>query len=230
MSPVRALFLDAHHTLFREVPPRAEIYAEVARRHGIERRPEELDRAMRAAHAALPREIDGAFRYTRPWFDRFIDASFARLDAAAPPALRADLHARFASPSTYALYPDVVPTLDALRGRLAVVGVISNWAPALPELLGALGLSRFLDFVLVSSRERCEKPDRELFLRALARAGVRPEEALHVGDHPENDWAGARAAGLQARLLARGVAAEGGPGLQAVGTALPTLLALVTEL
>ena len=230
MSPVRALFLDAHHTLFREVPPRAEIYAEVARRHGIERRPDELDAAMRAAHESLPREIDGAFRYTRPWFDRFIDASFARLDAAASPELRADLHARFASPATYALFPDVVPTLRALRGRLAVVGVVSNWAPALPELLDALGLAGFLDFVLVSSRERCEKPDRELFLRALARAGVRPEEALHVGDHPENDWAGARAAGLQARLLARGVAAEVHPRLQPAEPALPTLLALVAEL
>jgi putative hydrolase of the HAD superfamily len=230
VSPVRALFLDAHHTLFREVPPRAEIYAEVARRHGIERRPDELDRAMRAAHEALPREINGAFRYSRPWFDRFIDESFARLDAAAPPALRAELHARFASPSTYALYPDVVPTLQALRGRLAVIGVISNWAPALPELLAALGIAGYLDFVLVSSRERCEKPDRELFDRALARAGVRPEEALHVGDHPENDWAGARAAGLKARLLARGVAAEMHPRLRPSEPALPTLLALVAEL
>jgi len=229
VSPVRALFLDAHHTLFREVPPRAEIYAEVARRHGIERRPEALDRAMRAAHDALPREIDGAFRYTRPWFDRFIDESFAHLDAVASPALRADLHARFASPSTYALYPDVVPTLEALRGRLAVIGVISNWAPALPELLHALGLARFLDFVLVSSRERCEKPERALFERALARAGVGPEEALHVGDHPENDWMGARAAGLQARLLARGVATEARPRLQAPGSTLPTLLALAAE-
>lgn len=228
MSPIRALFLDAHHTLFSEQPPRAVIYADVARRHGIERAVPAIGAAMRHAHDTLPREIDGAYRYTRPWFVQFIDAVFAALGAKATPALRDELFVRFADPATFVVHPDVVPTLTALRPRLEVIGVISNWSPALPELLAQLGLAPWFDFVIVSATERSEKPGRTLYERALARAGVCPADALHVGDHPEHDWAGARAAGLHARLLLRGVAGESP--LRASPTGLPTLLTLIEHL
>ena len=47
--------------------------------------------------------------------------------------------------------------------------------------------------------------DRE----ALRRLGLRPDEVLHVGDHPRNDLAGARRAGLHALLLVRDGCASG---------------------
>jgi len=223
---IRALFLDAHHTLFREQPSRSVIYAEVASRHGLACREPVVAAAMRKVHAALPHEIDGAWRYTPAWFRHYIDAVFRELGGVAPPEVHAELLARFADPATFVPYPDALPALARLRPRVAVLGVVSNWSPGLPKLLAQLGLARWFDFVLASASERCEKPDREMFVRALRRAGVRPDEALHVGDHPENDVAGARAAGLQARLLLRGVATEGDAGLQLTEPGLPTLLAL----
>lgn len=229
VPPLRALFLDAHHTLFHEQPPRAAIYAEVAARHGLARDVPTVAAAMRRAHAALPREIDGEFRYSRGWFRHFIDAIFADLGGTATPELRADLFSRFDDPATFRLYPDTLPALAALRPRVAVLGVVSNWSPALPRLLERLGIAGWFDFVLASAAERCEKPDRILFERALARAGVSAGEALHVGDHPENDVAGARAAGLEARLLLRGVALESSPSLQPAEPGLPSLLALAEQ-
>lgn len=210
MSRPRALFLDAHQTLFHESPPRARIYVEVAARHGIAVAPERIAAGMRHAFAALPQRVDGHWRYTRPWFARFIDLVFEQAGAAATPSLRDDLFSRFAAATTFALYPDVMPLLEAARPRVAVLGVISNWAPTLPALLEQLGIARFFDVVLASASEELEKPDRALFERALRRGGVAAEEALHVGDHPVNDLAGARAAGLDARLLLRGVALETG--------------------
>jgi putative hydrolase of the HAD superfamily len=40
------------------------------------------------------------------------------------------------------------------------------------------------------------KPREGIFHAACRGAGVEPWEALHVGDDPVRDWAGARAAGM----------------------------------
>ena len=80
-------------------------------------------------------------------------------------------------------------------------GVISNWSARLPRVLAALKLDELFDFVLCSAIERMEKPEPSIFRAALARSGVAPEEALHAGDHPEKDVAGARRLGIDAVLV-----------------------------
>ena len=52
------------------------------------------------------------------------------------------------------------------------------------------------------------KPDGAIFAHALAVLGVEASEALHVGDNPEADYDGARAAGLDALLVDRRAAAN----------------------
>ena len=76
-----------------------------------------------------------------------------------------------------------------------------------------IGLTREVEFLMVSSLEGVAKPDPTIFERALARAGVAPHEALHVGDSLREDYLGARAAGLSALLLERH-----GPGPQGIST------------
>jgi HAD superfamily hydrolase (TIGR01509 family) len=55
-----------------------------------------------------------------------------------------------------------------------------------------------LDVVVLPSDAGAAKPDPRIFQLALRRIGVSPGEALYVGDDPEEDFAGARAAGLAA--------------------------------
>ena len=57
-------------------------------------------------------------------------------------------------------------------------------------------MASFFDVVLISEAEGVRKPDRAIFARALERCGVAPADAIFVGDHPEVDVAGARAAGM----------------------------------
>jgi putative hydrolase of the HAD superfamily len=207
---VRAILLDAGGTLLRERTSRAAIYADAARHHGFEVDESAAAAAMRAALATLPLRVDGAFRYSRPWFRRFIADVFARLGVAAvPKALEEELFERFASAATFTLFDDVEPALDALARRGLRLAVVSNWTPALPRLLGALRIGARFETVVVSAIEQVEKPDPALFRIALERMKVAASEALHVGDHPELDVAGARAAGLRALLLDRtGTAAD----------------------
>lgn len=50
----------------------------------------------------------------------------------------------------------------------------------------------------MSEQEGIKKPQAEIFLRALARLGVNPEESVYLGDHPNNDVIGARDVGMNA--------------------------------
>lgn len=201
---LRALLIDFGHTLARERSSRAALYAAAARARGLAVDEARMAAAMRAAHESLPREIGGAWRYSDAWFERFLERVFLDELALAPaelPGLARELFERFAEPRTFELVPGAAELLDAARARGLVVGLVSNWSPHLAPVLAGLGLAERLDFVLCSAEERLEKPDPALFERALARAGVRADEALHAGDDPEKDLAGARRAGLRAVLV-----------------------------
>jgi putative hydrolase of the HAD superfamily len=81
--------------------------------------------------------------------------------------------------------------------------VVSNWDRRLPEILSSLDLESYFTVVTVSSLEGLEKPAPEIFWRTLERLGVRPEEALHVGDSLREDYQGASQAGLASVLVDR---------------------------
>lgn len=101
----------------------------------------------------------------------------------------------------FRVFPDVQPTLDALRAARVRTVVASNWDASLPEVLASYGL-RF-DGVICSGMVGVAKPDRRLFDAALELAGVSAAETLHVGDSYEEDVVGARAAGIEPVLLRR---------------------------
>lgn len=156
---------------------------------------------MQQAIQLLPREIEGAYRYSDRWFLAFIERVF-RGQLAAPEALgslASDLFQTFSDPGTYTLFSDVPPLLG--RAKDLRVGVVSNWGPRLSSLLGGLGVE--VDIALTSALERLEKPDPALFQRALTGLGVTASEALHVGDRLDTDVLGARAAGIRPVLLDR---------------------------
>jgi len=110
----------------------------------------------------------------------------------------------FRAPGAWRVYPDVLPTLEALAARGLPLAVVSNWDSHLPRLLEKTGLARFFRTVSVSAIEATGKPDPEIFRRTCARLSVRAAEVVHVGDSPREDVEGARGAGLTALLLDRG--------------------------
>jgi putative hydrolase of the HAD superfamily len=98
-------------------------------------------------------------------------------------------------------FPD--PALESLRSRTISLYCVSNWDVSLGEVLERCGLAGKLDGVITSAAAGARKPDPAIFARALAQAGCAPAEALHVGDTPAEDLAGARAAGIRALLIDR---------------------------
>lgn len=200
---LRAVFFDVGNTLLAEEPSRYEIYAEVARSRGRDVTPQTMARVMRTAHDDVPRKIQGAFRYSDPWFRAFIHRIFCQNLGLSPRevgGITDELFGRFEDPATFRVFPGARELLAELRERGVALGVISNWSERLPRVLEGLGLASSFDAVLCSAIERVEKPDPAIFAAALERLGVPASAALHVGDHPVKDGA-ARDVGLDFVLL-----------------------------
>jgi putative hydrolase of the HAD superfamily len=108
-----------------------------------------------------------------------------------------DYRSRF--PSACVLFPDVAQTLVALRASGRRLGLITNGSVRMQSRkLECLALTSMFDAVLISDAEGISKPDVEIFHRALDRLKASRAQAVFVGDHPEVDVAGARAAGIRA--------------------------------
>ncbi|MEW6073441.1 MAG: HAD-IA family hydrolase [Planctomycetota bacterium] len=201
---LRAVFLDLGETLLTTRLPRFEIYAQAARDRNRDVTAGEMRSLMGRVHHALPERLDGAPRYSDPWFAEFIrrifgaELGFAGAELA---AITAELFARFEDPATFCVYPGAEELFAAVRARGLALGIVSNWSARLPRLLARLGWAERLDFALASAIVGTEKPSPGIFAAALSRAGARPEEALHAGDHPELDVAAARAVGIEGVLV-----------------------------
>ena len=217
MTPLRhpIVLLDVGDTLIGPRESFGATYERVLADLGARAPAAALQRGLRACWADVNRNHEpGVDRYGMyaggedEYWLRFVEKTLALtpgLSSDAGFAARAltPLRDAFRDPSAWRVFDDVVPALDALRGMGARLGVVSNWDSRLPELLGALGLSSRFDTVVVSHLEGVEKPSPELFLRAVGRLGGSPGQALHVGDAPELDDAGARAAGIASLIVDR---------------------------
>lgn len=208
-TPIRAVLFDAGNTLFFESPTRFEIYAAEARDLGLTIGEPEMREAMRRVHEATPPVPGESARYTERWFETYIPRVFERVGAptAALDGLVPRLRQRYRAEARLELFPETVGVIERLRRAGIRAAIVSNWSPRLLAHLDALDLTRRFDAILVSAIEGVEKPSPEIFRRACQRLDVGVAAAIHVGDHRENDAAGARAAGLGAVWLDR----SGGP-------------------
>ncbi|WP_405712691.1 HAD family hydrolase [Streptomyces xanthophaeus] len=113
--------------------------------------------------------------------------------------------------AAWALFPDVVPVLDALAATHRH-GVLSNSSLANQDpKLRRLGLRERFEVLVCAAELGVSKPDAAAFLAACEALGLPPGDVAYVGDQPEIDARGARDAGLVAVWLDR-TAGSRGPG------------------
>lgn len=91
------------------------------------------------------------------------------------------------------IFPEVVPTLELLSQRYTL-GVITNGNADVRRL----GLADYFAFALCAEDLGIGKPDPAPFMEALKRGQVEASAAVHIGDHPSDDVAGAQRAGMRA--------------------------------
>jgi putative hydrolase of the HAD superfamily len=208
-SRPEVIFLDVGDTLIRAHPSWAGVYRQSLREFGIELTEKDLERALLQETQAgawwlseEPFEPTEANSYARiVEFDRAVlgrlglndlgDEAFRRIEEA------------FARRSAWYVYPDVLPTLDALRDAGIRLCVISNFVWGAPELIHDLDLATHFEALVISARVGFQKPNEGIFRHALEVMSVEPGRAMHVGDSYRADVLGARRVGIDGVLIAR---------------------------
>jgi len=215
MAKLRAISLDMGWTLAYPVESIWSIFARLCTEAGVATAAEDCERLVRSLWSSGQEHAHERFRSGSTYHDS--DAEFVGLFvqmgglifAQAGLVERASelskrFLAEFWNEQNWRVFPEVVGALQSLRARGLRIGVLSNAPSDLPKMLDRLGLSAHLDFTVVSAVEGVKKPDRRIFERTLDRAGVAPEEALHVGDLFLEDILGAGAVGIRTLLIERG--------------------------
>lgn len=101
------------------------------------------------------------------------------------------------------VYDDTVSTLEKIRDRFEVIGLISN--TIFPERvhhreIKRFGIKPFLNFTLFSSTFRLRKPHADIFIKACNMAGFAPSECVYIGDRYLEDVQGPNRIGMNAIL------------------------------
>ena len=207
----KTIFFDAAGTLIHLPKSVGQHYAFVGERVGLRLDAKALDEAFRACWKETPPRpaIDGPREdddkgWWRELVNRVLDRVAPALKALDRDAFFEGVYGHFAEPGVWELYPEVDDVLEELHGRFQLA-VISNFDGRLRVILEHLGVSKFFAHVFLSSELGADKPDPEIYRRALRLSEARPNETLHVGDDPERDWEAATAAGLSGFRLERPV-------------------------
>jgi putative hydrolase of the HAD superfamily len=157
-----------------------------------------VDLAFRDSHYALDREV--------PTEERFA-ALAKRLGVSDPdlPGLLTSVHM-----GVFREQVRVPGHHAALLAELAgprAIGLCSNFSHSQTavSILEESGLAPHLAAVVISDAVGLRKPRPEIFQAVLARLGVAPGEALHVGDSLRADVVGAAGLGIKTAWLTRRV-------------------------
>ena len=215
MSRYRAVLFDAFGTLIELDRPAARLQAAVGTRLGREISHEQAAAAMRAelthyaARCITARDQPTLLHLQRECAAIVLDRLGLAADDATALAVLSDAIA-------FRAFPDAAPALRAVGDLGLATAVVSNGDCSLPGALRSAGIE--MDVVVDSATTGAAKPDPAIFELALRRLGVEAAAALHVGDAPELDGEGARAAGIDVVIVDRSAAPAAG--------AIPTLLEL----
>jgi putative hydrolase of the HAD superfamily len=209
LGMIKAIFFDAVGTLFYLTKSVGHHYAVVGQEIGLQLDADKLDDAFVSAWnhmpkrpaIAGPRENDD-----KDWWHNLVNLV---LDQTAPSLGELDrdnffevAYEHFAERGVWELYPEVVDVLTKLQSQFQLA-VISNFDGRLRFVLEHLGVSKFFKHVFISSELGADKPEPEIFRRAIRIADLSPSQLLHVGDDPERDWKAASSAGLSIFQLDR---------------------------
>ncbi|KAI9082031.1 hypothetical protein K1719_035956 [Acacia pycnantha] len=194
----KAVLVDAVGTLVVPSQPMAEIYRKIGEKYGVEYSEAEILHRYRRAYgqpwgrSRLRYVNDG-----RPFWQYIVSYSTGCSDS----QYFEELYYYYMTDKAWHLCdPEAEKVFQAIRKAGVKLAVVSNFDTRLRPLLKALNCDNWFDAVAVSAEVEAEKPNPTIFLKACELLGVKPEDAVHIGDDRRNDIWGARDAGCDAWL------------------------------
>jgi len=204
LVPVRVVSFDFGGTLAFEEVEDWNAYHEILSRLGVGVDVERVKEAYRRAKLSWDERRRRGEIWSEGQMAIFVE-DILRFLGAGDRSIVGRVLDMWASAKRFRAYEDAREALEALRGRGYRLIVISNVSSErnLRAYLSQINLGGYFECLVASGTVGFEKPSREIFSIASRKAGVSPEEILHVGDDYEADYLGAIRAGLRAVLLDR---------------------------
>lgn len=202
----KVVFFDAGGTLFHPYPSVGEIYALVGAKYGCLGEAAQLEKLFRAAWLKRDTLVShSSEKIEREWWRKLVHDVFSAAGGVDDfEKFFDELYHCFGEAGAWRVYPGAVEVLEEIKRRGKKIAIISNWDSRLFHLCEGLGVKHHFEFILASAVFGASKPSPRIFEEALRKAGVRPQEAVHVGDSVEDDIQGALGIGMQAILIDRG--------------------------
>lgn len=213
MERPKVIFLDAVGTLIGVKGSVGEVYCQIAQEFDVEVSADTLNQAFIESFKAAPPPIfPDADSQDIPQreFDWWRIIALNTFEGAGVlkqfsdfSAFFSELYIHFGTAEPWFVYPDVLPALVNWRRMGIELGVVSNFDSRIYSVLQSLGLRDFFTSITISTQVRAAKPDPQIFAIALEKHGCSPEAAWHIGDSVDQDYQGAKAAGLRGILINR---------------------------
>jgi HAD superfamily hydrolase (TIGR01509 family) len=190
LTELDAVTIDAYGTLLRLLDPVPALVKVLAER-GVQRTPDvvlagfEAEAAYYVPRVAEGRDEQGLARLRRDCAGVFLEAVRAELDAD-------EFTRAYVGAMHFEGIEGTIEALQELRALGLELAVVANWDLSLRERLEEAGIAHFFSVVVHAA----QKPAPDGLLNAVARLGVDPERALHIGDE-DSDEAAALAAGMR---------------------------------
>ncbi len=205
LETIRAVFFDFGDTLVSLSPSKEELFVQSARSLGLElslavvRRAYQIVDFHNKYSSVHLKDRAGFYRSYNEQLCEAIGIS-SHLEELLP-----ILAARFKENKRWQLIDGAAEVLSFLHQRKVPLALVANWDRDLPKLAERLEIRQFFATIVSSQEAGVEKPDREIFERALAALSlsVKTETILYVGNEYRADVLGARGAGLIPVLIDR---------------------------
>jgi putative hydrolase of the HAD superfamily len=202
-SAFGAIFFDAVGTLIYPDPPAAEVYSAVGRRHGSRLTVTEIVARFRKAFARqeqLDRQQGLQTSETRE-IERWQQIVAGVLtDVDDTQKCFEELFQHFSRPTAWRPNAEV-GVLERLARQGRVLGTASNYDSRLRSVVAGLPALHAIRHLVISSEIGWRKPARPFFESLCRTVDLPAGQILLVGDDLENDYHGARAAGVHALLV-----------------------------
>lgn len=193
MSRVQAVFFDLDNTLWDVHPVivRAEhaMFDFLHARYPAVTDFHDLD-SMRALRVQIAREFPG-MRHDFTWLRLEALRRHAREAGYDETMAQQAFEVFYRTRNQVVLYDDVRPALERLVKDYRLFAISNGNAD-----LAVIGLAQYFEASLAARDAGMLKPDPRIFEILLQRAGLRADEAAHVGDDADADVEGARRAGV----------------------------------
>jgi HAD superfamily hydrolase (TIGR01549 family) len=200
VTDLRAVLFDVDFTIARPGPELGpEGYRRLGARFGLELDPSRYREAREKA-------VEGIKRHPELEHDEEIWVAFTERiirgmggDADSAYACAVEMTRAWEHAEHFELFEDALPVLGELRVQGLKLGLVSNTGRNLDEFVAHHRLD--VDAALGSGAFGRTKPHPTIFRAVLERLEVEPAAAAMVGDSPEDDIEGARAAGIRRAFL-----------------------------